>query len=224
MLEDVGDSSAYVLINGVFTIQGSGRQDKLSWLQRFYGMTPFSSNPLSFSPSLSPNVIPLSSFFFSPEQLEGQSGKRGMCEHALWGWGEGVREKKWEIKREWEMGGKKMRGRPVLIGLCGHAGLWWCSLAKPCLNSWPGLTCIPCIRPTTTNSSVLFGSFQCQAWESCATHIYALHFRRPLLGGCEGSFGFVQGGISVLVLKVYINVCATSRKDKLSSSTLKVFA
>lgn len=47
--------------------------------------------------------------------------------------------------------------------------VWACQTL--CLNSWPGLTCIPCIRPTTTNSSVLFGSFQCQAWESCATHI-----------------------------------------------------
>lgn len=172
-----------------FYYSGKWGQDKLSWLQRFYGMTPFPSNSLSFSSSLSPSVIPLSSFFFSPEQLEGQSGKRGMCEHALWGWGEGVREKVRDKERVRD-GREKMRGRPVLIGLCGHAGLWWCSLAKPCLNSWPGLTCIPCIRPTTTNSSVLFGSFQCQAWESCATHIYALHFRRPLCwGGCEGSFG-----------------------------------
>ncbi|CAB1419206.1 unnamed protein product [Pleuronectes platessa] len=53
-----------------------------------------------------------------------------------------------------------------------------------CLNSWPGLTCIPCIRPTTTNSSVLFGSFQCQAWESCATHIYTpLHSSGGLSDG-----------------------------------------
>lgn len=42
-----------------------GGQDKLSWLQRFCGVTPFPSDSLSSSPSLSPNVIPLSSFFFS---------------------------------------------------------------------------------------------------------------------------------------------------------------
>lgn len=67
----------------LFGEREGGGQDKLSWLQRFCGMTPFPSDSLSSSPSLSPNVIPLSSFFFSPEQLEGQSGKRGMCEHAL---------------------------------------------------------------------------------------------------------------------------------------------
>ena len=55
---------------------------------------------------------------------------------------EGVQGRKWEIKREGEMretqrrGGeeRKERRRPVLIGLCGHAGLWWSGLAKPCAS------------------------------------------------------------------------------------------
>lgn len=87
---------------------------------------------------------------------------------------------------------KKERRRP-----CLNWPVWprWAVMVRACqtlcLNSWPGLTCIPCIRPTTTNSSVLFGSFQCQAWESCATHIYAPHFRRPLRWGRLHGFGFM---------------------------------
>lgn len=92
---------------------------------------------VSFSQSHSPLSIPL----FSPQQLERQSGRRGMCEHALWGLGKGsTREKVGDKKRgiderETQEGRRrKERRRPVLIGLCGHAGLWWSGLAKPCAS------------------------------------------------------------------------------------------
>lgn len=86
--------------------------------------------------------------------------------------------------------------------------VWACQTL--CLNSWPGLTCIPCIRPTTTNSSVLFGSFQCQAWESCATHIYTpLHSSGGLSDG-EGCMGLGLWFIWLHQFRLRWHFCALS--------------
>lgn len=86
--------------------------------------------------------------------------------------------------------------------------VWACQTL--CLNSWPGLTCIPCIRPTTTNSSVLFGSFQCQAWESCATHIYTpLHSSGGLSGG-DGCVGLGLWFIWLHQFRMRWHSCALS--------------
>lgn len=106
--------------------------------------------------------------------------------------GEKMRDKEKRERWERDRGGEDKKGQekaylnwPVWPRCA--VMVWDCQTL--CLNSWPGLTCIPCIRPTTTNSSVLFGSFQCQAWESCATHIYTLLHSSGSLSDGDGCVG-----------------------------------
>lgn len=55
---------------------------------------------------------------------------RMLCED----WEREYKRKKVRDKERVRDGRRKKRGWPVLIGLCGHAGLRWCGLAKPCAS------------------------------------------------------------------------------------------
>lgn len=189
-------------------------QYSLFWLLRCCGMTPFSLDSPSHCLILSISFPSLHPSFQSAAIREAKWERRNV-------WARFVRTERKKRAREgdrWREGNEKKETeeerrrkewrKTILIGLCGHVELWWSEPAKPCANSWPGLTCIPCIRPTTSNSSVLFGSFQCQGWRSFATHIYTLlHssgslFDKNECTGCVCMIHFVK---SLLVGFVNLN-------------------
>ena len=67
---------------------------------------------------------------------------------------EHVKEKR--KRRRQKRRGQERRGPEVVIGPCVRAE--GDPAKAQCLNSWPGLWCIPCMQPTTSNCSVLSGS------------------------------------------------------------------